>query len=212
MVPDGLQDPDPRTPITHSRLLLVEGRDPLEFFKALLRHLGLLDAIEIRDYRGISNLGNFLETLPNVSGFLGVDSMGIVRDAESQQPDQAFASVCSHLNRGGFEVPPRLMAASGGRPAVSVFVLPDCASTGMLESLCLRMVEHDPAWTCVERYFTCLQEQNVALPRTTPKAQVQAFLASRGEYIPHLGLAAHRGHWPWDDAGLDCVKEFLRAL
>jgi hypothetical protein len=62
MLPDGLQLPGSRHPITYSKLLLVEGQDAFQFFKALLRYLRLLDEIEIRNFGGVDDLG-MLETL-----------------------------------------------------------------------------------------------------------------------------------------------------
>lgn len=46
MLPAGLQHPGSRHPIAYSKLLLVEGQDAFQFFKALLRHLNLLNEEE----------------------------------------------------------------------------------------------------------------------------------------------------------------------
>lgn len=46
MLPDDLQYPQSKSPITYPKVLLVEGRSAFEFFKALLRHLDLLTEIE----------------------------------------------------------------------------------------------------------------------------------------------------------------------
>ena len=42
MLPDGLQYPQSPKPITLEKVLLVEGMDAFQFFKALLHHLNLL--------------------------------------------------------------------------------------------------------------------------------------------------------------------------
>lgn len=56
MLPDGLQHPQSQQPITFEKVLLVEGMDAFQFFKALLRHLNLLSEIEIRNFGGIDQL------------------------------------------------------------------------------------------------------------------------------------------------------------
>ncbi|MGH7451084.1 MAG: hypothetical protein ACRENG_07060 [bacterium] len=47
MVANGLQLPQSKAPIAYSKVLVVEGQDAFQFFKALLRHLNLLAEIEI---------------------------------------------------------------------------------------------------------------------------------------------------------------------
>lgn len=211
MLATDLQRPQSRSPITYSKVLLVEGRDAFEFSKALLRHLGLLSEIEIRNFGGLADLADYLEALKVTPGFLGAVSLGILRDAEANL-DSAFQSVCSALKRSGYSVPGQPMAIAEGSPRVSVFILPDCANPGMLEDLCLQAVANDPTLACVEQYLRCLQEQGVGLPNNVPKARLHAFLASRPVPDLQLGEAAHRGYWLWDSPVFDYLKGFLRAL
>ncbi len=211
MLPDNIHSPQSRSPISYSKVLLVEGRDAFHFFMALLRHLGMLTEIEIRNFGGIDDLTKYLETLRITPGFTNVNSMGIVRDAEANATS-AFDSVCSSLRRVGINVPQHPMAMATGQPNVSVFILPDCSNPGMLETLCLQAVRDEAAILCVKRYFQCLDEQSVTLPANKPKAQLQTFLASRARPGLLLGQAAHAGYWPWDNPAFASPKQFLRAL
>jgi len=43
------------TPVTHSKLLLVEGDTPMHFLEKLLQDLGLSPQIEIRNFRGVKD-------------------------------------------------------------------------------------------------------------------------------------------------------------
>jgi hypothetical protein len=178
MLPADLQSPRSRSPITYSKVLVVEGSDAFQFFKALLRHLGLLTEIEIRNSGGVEEWLAYLRTLVGTSGFAEVTSLGVVRDAEANA-ESAFESVCSGLRQVKLGVPPQPGAITEGNPRVSVFILPDCVNPGMLETLCLQAVRADPAMSCVEEYFQCVQKQGLALPNNLPKAQLHAFLASR---------------------------------
>ena len=61
--------------------LLVEGKDPLNFFGALTGHLGLA-GVQVQNYGGINELGGFLKAFVMAPGFASVTDLGVVRDAE----------------------------------------------------------------------------------------------------------------------------------
>lgn len=208
MLPDGLGAPHSRAPITYEKVLAVEGHDAFQFFKALLRQLSLLTDIEIRNFGGVDDLSDFLNLLIITPGFDRVTSLGIVRDAETNA-DSAFQSVRGKLAMAALSVPEHPVSIADGNPKVSVFILPDCENPGMLETLCLRAVSDDMGMACVEEYFNCTKSQGLALPSNMPKAQVQAFLASKPRPGLLLGQAAHEGYWPWDHPALDKIKQFL---
>ena len=211
--------------IDKPKQLVVEGRDVEEFLKALLRNMGLEEEIQIQNFGGVAQLANFLQEFQDIlqairiargfRGFLaqGIASLGVVRDAERySEPEDAFKSACSALNGIGLTAPSQIERFEGSNPRVGVLILPDAKTKGMLETLCLRSVEDYPAMQCVNEYFDCVKEQLGSLPKNMDKARVQAFLASTPEYVPHLGLAAHRGYWAWDSPAFDHVKQFLRNL
>lgn len=196
--------------ISKPRLLVVEGIEACVFFDALLKQMGLADTVQTQDFGGVNELSSFLRTLPGTSGFRQVTSLGIVRDAENNA-QSAFQSVCGSLKRAELSVPQQPMVGASGSPKVSVFVLPDCSSPGMLETLCLQSVETDPVMSCVAEYFECV-EANGILPNNTDKARLHAFLASRNKPGLRLGEAAAKGYWPWDSPVFDPLRQFLRAL
>jgi hypothetical protein len=210
-LPDDLFDPQSRSRITYSKLLVLEGFSACQFFKALLRQLNLLEEIEIRNFGGINDLSKYLKTLRGIAGFSGVTSLGIVRDAE-KDASSAFKSICRSLSVRNLPAPSQPGTPADGRPRVSVFILPDCESPGMLETLCLRAVAEDPAITCVEEYLACLQRKGVPTTGNVTKARLHTFLASRKEPDLLLGQAAHEGYWLWDNPAFDQLKEFLRTL
>ena len=211
MLPEGLQNPQSPQPITYNKLLLVEGQDAFQFFKALLRHLNLLSDIEIRNFGGVNDL-DFLGTLDITPGFDRVISLAIIRDAESNDAVSAFDSVSSKLKQTGFDVPLRPMTSTGGSPKISVFILPDCINNGSLETLCLQTVKNDPAIPCVDQFFTCIQNNGLSVPKNIQKANLHAFLSSRERPNLLLGEAAHAGYWPWNHSALDLLKKFLNNI
>jgi len=222
MLADDLHEAGARSPITLTKLLLVEGKDQFYFFKALLRHLRVLETIEIRNYGGCEQLADYLNVLPAIDGFLDVTSMGIVQDAE-RDPASAFDAVrgalesarSRHSSEPRWErlsVPAEPILKAGEAPTISVFLLPDANTAGMLEDLCLRSVQEDAALPCVETYFTCLGDRQVRLPANAAKAHLHAFLASRPKPDLLVGQAAEAGYFPWDSPAFQPVQQFLRAL
>lgn len=211
MIGRDLQLQQSKAPIAYPKVLVVEGHDAFQFFKALLRHLNLLSEIEIRNSGGVNNWPVYLKTLIGTPGFVDVISLGVIRDAEDDMT-AVFASVSNGLRQAQLSVPEQPLAIAAGKPKVSIFILPDCVSSGMLETLCLRAVSSDPVMPCVDDYFQCLQKQNHPSSANLPKARLHAFLASRQKPDLLLGQAAHASYWPWDNPTFESLKQFLRAL
>jgi len=197
-------------PLTATKQLLVEGADASRFFQAFSVALAL-PSLQIHNFGGNNELPGFLKALALMSGFNDIASLAIIRDAETD-PQAAFQSVCAALRKAGLAAPGKSSAFSSDRPQVGVFILPDASSAGMLESICLRAVATDPAFTCVETYFECLEQAGVRRPVNMEKARLQAFLASRHRPGLRIGEAAAAGVWPWQDATFDALRHFLSAL
>jgi hypothetical protein len=164
-------------PIAHPKLLLVEGQDEEKFFTEFLRALRLQD-IEIRSVGGARKLRPNILTVNRVSRDQPLVSLGIVRDADNNSR-YAFQSVCQALRDAGFAVPANPLELAPGNPRVMVMIIPSGRSTGMLEDVCLTSVTEDPAMSCVQEYFRCLQSMLDRLPRNIPKARIRSFLISR---------------------------------
>jgi hypothetical protein len=196
--------------ITKPNVLVVEGREEVFFFGALINHLGLQN-IQIVEMEGKTRLKDRLEALTSLSGFTDVISLGVVRDANAN-PGAASQSVHDALQAANLPAPERPLVPTGHSPRVTVMILPEEGTPGMLEDLCLRAMAPDPAMLCVEQYLQCLQQHGLSLPHNTSKAKVQAFLASRPEAGKRLGEAAQAGYWPWDDATFEQVKNFLQQI
>lgn len=163
--------------IANPKILIVEGLDEKHLFSALIKHLVLTD-IEIRDIGGKDNIRRNVRALKITPGFEKATSLGVVRDADND-PHSAFQSVCDALQDAGLPRPSEPLQPTGNAPQVTVMILPDGKTTGMLEDICLESVNEDPAMHCVEEYFQCLDERLENLPNNPSKARVRAFLASR---------------------------------
>ncbi|MBI3650791.1 MAG: hypothetical protein HY231_07050 [Acidobacteria bacterium] len=211
ILPQGLQRAGARSPITYSKVLLVEGQTPFQFFKALLKNLGLDNQIEIRNFGGVRDVAAFLKALVGTDGFDQVLSLGLVRDAE-ENALSAFDSVTDCLKRASLNSPSTPAARSQGTPVISIFILPDNTQSGMLETLYLQAVSNDSAMKCIDEFFDCLSGKGVQLPDNLDKARIQTYLASREKSGLLLGQAAHAGYLFWGHPAFDSLKQFLLSL
>ncbi len=198
------------TEINTNKILLVEGQDECNFFEKLRKELNLGE-IEIFDFGGKTQIRSFLKVLKTVSSFSIVDSIGIVRDADTDAKT-AFQSIANSLRDVGLSVPDTVLSSAGDKPKVTVMILPGDKSPGMLEDLCLASVKTDVAMSCVENYFSCLKDQQIPSPKNMSKANVQVFIASKPKDVPSLGVAAQKGYWPLDNDVFKQVKQFISSL
>lgn len=197
-------------PIEKSSVLVVEGEQDRFFFEAFIRNLSL-ENIQVLGIGGKTTLSSRLITLAQRSGFSDtVTSLGIVRDADDN-PKGAFQSVCSALKAAELSVPRRPLSTVGSTPRVTVMILPDANSTGMLEDVCLKAVENETAMSCVNEFFECLLQQGLSLPKNASKARIQVYLAALEAEL-RLGEAAQKGLWTWSHPAFDEIKAFLRQI
>ena len=191
--------------------LLVEGRDEEEFFREFLKFLNI-ELIQVQGYGGRDNLGNFLRNLVDVVGFEGVESIGVVQDAD-QSAQSSLESVKSRLQNANLPVPQTYLVPSSGSPATFIFVMPNNSSRGALEHLCAEAWSDDPAMHCVDEFIECLKNVDSSPSENRlGKAHAHAFLASRNEPDVRLGIAAARGYIPWNHPSFSPLAQFLQSL
>lgn len=197
--------------ITHRNLLLVEGKSARIFFEAFLTHLGLASDVQVQDFQSRDNRAAMIRALAATPVFANVGSFGVVIDAEDN-PSGTLQSLRHHLGQASLSIPSAHAQFASGKPRVGFFVLPDGASEGMLETLCLRAVAGDPAMPCIDEFFNCLTHYGVGAPQNPTKARTQAFLASRVRSEFLVGSAARAGIWPWTNDAFADARRFLSDL
>ena len=220
------------TEITKPKLLLGEGTDEVALFNALLAYLKI-DDIQVIDYKGKHNIDVELATVVKLPGFTRLASIGITRDADYfpnmadwlvpenrgiGEAKAAFDSICSALRKTNLELPipdaPMHKVSAVGKPAVSIFILPDCVQTGMLEDLCLQTLADTPEIKCVDNYFACITQE---VQRTHPayklaKARIRVWLSIKESPDLSFGAAAAKGFVNFEHAAFDKLKQFLQLL
>jgi len=233
----------PYVPVGKTRLLMVEGRADMEFFRQLGFHLKFTKdtPLHIMEYEGKDNLKDFLSLVQSEAEFNYVTHTGVVRDADFT--GGAFQSVQSALTSANHENPDRkqfpiptsaLTFVSGNNLQIGVFIMPDTQSDGMLESLLLRVLQHDAAMTCVEEYFACIENADIKpKPEPLPKAMMRVYMAAlyqgkirtyiEGKNIDFESPADDRNKsylsdiykmswWTWEHEAFSPIKVFVLKL
>lgn len=197
--------------IEYDAQLLVEGNDQRNFFGAMLRHMNM-DGVQIHNFGGVDELRDYVANLADSDEFSQtVKSLGIVRDAEISA-ESAFQSVQSALRNANMIVPNAPGVKADGSPSVSVFILPDNQSGGMLETLLCRTFENTPMNGCIDDFLDCAGDETGERLRRPEKSRAHAYIATTPEPQVSVGVAAQRGYWNLDHAAFDGVRRFLRSL
>lgn len=196
--------------ITKSKLIIIEGNDDEELLIKLAELLEV-SGIQMIKCIGKGEMPDVVKTVKITPGFDMVSSLGIVRDADKDAKG-VFMSICNALKAAGLDAPEKLLKITEGIPRVIVMIWPCDSNEGILEDVCLQSVADCSEMKCVERYFECLQNEGIKMPKNVSKAKVQTFLASQFETYPHLGVAAKKGCWQFDNKVFDELKDFLTAL
>ncbi len=198
------------TETTRPFQLLVEGNDERNFFEAFIEHMRLLDVVQIQVLYGKDRLRDSLEALAGATGFPGVKSIGIVRDAD-ESARSAFQSVQTALMQQGLPAPDRPEEPAGEGPSVSVLILPGDGASGMLETLLCKTFAHTAADRCIDEFFRCARKPGSPIHRPD-KARAQAYLATQRDPHVSVGVGAKKRYWKLDHAAFDGVRRFLRSL
>ena len=205
--------------IERQKLLLVEGRDEINFFSAFLNAEGITD-VQIVESKGKDQFPTELELILNEPNFQKVTSMGIVRDADDSQK-AAVESICYYLRKNSLPIPKgHNTFESDGAMNVGIFIAPGFTDKGMLESLILEALGDHPVKTASKRYIdelkAILAPDNSGCPYVFPKnihkAYMHAFLAGMEKFIPSAGMAALKGYFDLTSPVFADVRAFLRNL
>lgn len=199
--------------IEKPRLLLVEGRDEVNVFKALMEHCleGGSD-IQVIDAGGKDRFPKRMKAIRTAAPTRpALRSIGVVRDANGDARG-SFRSVCDSLRNVGYEPPPVHGEFSGATPSIGVFIAPDGARPGAIETLCRRSVEGKPAAACADEYMKCLENRGAMRSSNIDKSFAHAYLAALPNPVARVGEGALSGAWNFDSPAFEELSRFLRRL
>jgi hypothetical protein len=198
--------------IEQPKVLYVEGWDEVKLYGALLKHMGLGE-IQPITFSGSGSRPEKMKALTDHPNFGRVAVLGVVTDAEGDAA-RAFQSVRTALQTAALPVPPDMgIWHSAQTPKVGVFIQPDNASTGMLETLCLMAVGSDPTLECVGAFLQCARNAGKCIaPKDEDRAKAHAYLAVCPKPGLRVGEAAEAGYWDFGSPVWEAPKRFLRSM
>jgi len=210
----------PRKPrvIEKDKIILVEGADAYFFFMWAYQAFGV-PGIQVIDFGGINDLGQYLKTFKELPGYEKASTILIGRDAE-KTADGAVKSIKTALKKNGFAVPERPFTFAEGKPRVAYMLFPgfDLSSEGSsllpgtLEDLCLSTTEGDLIHACVDLYVDCLKSKGITLA-DIQKTRLHAYLSGKKNFAGlKLGEAAKAGAWNWNHNNLNPFRAIIKAM
>ena len=202
-----------RLDLHSDRLLLVEGKDEVLLFEALMRNR--LDAdshIQVVEAGGRDQFPRRLRAIQTAAQTRPpLRAIGVVRDADTDG-DAALQSVCDHLRNVGYRPPPAHGEFSEDVPSIGVFIVPNGAESGAIETLCRRSRQGDNVSGCVEVYMRCLAEHEAMRSANPDKTFAHAYLAAMDDPVARVGEGARQGVWDFESEAFSGLTGFLRDL
>jgi len=196
--------------LTKTKLLAVEGTDETVFFGELLKHLNLFHRVDIRQVGGKDQFKNKMPTLQKTSGFNQLESIAIIRDADENSAG-AYKSIKNILAKMTLQPPAKPGTFADGSPRLGIFIMPDNAAQGMLETLCLKAVQDNEAMNCVNEFIACSQDLKKK-PKNIDKAKAHAYLSIMPDIANSVDRGAQKGHWNFNASALKPLIDFLTQL
>lgn len=198
--------------ISRPYLLAGEGKDEVRFFTAILHALGLFE-VQVEDYKGKEKLRGYLETLPTRSGFVGLKTLVIVRDADDN-PVGASQSLADSVSRLKGQLESK--SPPVGVCRIETLVLPGEGKPGALEDVVLKSIPKEAIWNCITAFFECRDGLDPeTFPKHTPaeraKAQVHVWLSAQKRPNLRLGEAAEAGLIDWSSPAFNELRAFLES-
>lgn len=188
---------------SNSRLLLCEGTEDVSFLRALVsaRGIGPFDIRPVIDLAGAGGKDNFGRALTNavpMTGFRGIDHIGIIADADDHYRN-SFNEICEQIRdsntrpavSGRFGIPTDPYVYANGYPRIIIILLPGRNKRGCLESLLWNAIESNVKYggiiQCVNDACRCGHAAN--WPKSKfDKARIHIALALRHRPNPAVGL------------------------
>jgi hypothetical protein len=209
-------------------LLLVEGKDEIGFFESFFKYLKeqnfsqweFLEKIQIISTDGKDKLEEVLRILLKLPNIRNVNSITILQDADEdrnirfKEIQKIFQNI--KLSCPNTELSFKESKISKNFSLYFMIGVIGIDNFGMLEDLCLSSVSDDPATTCVENYFICLEKafpQGFRFPPNhLSKSRARVFLASCQKPTIYIGLASKEGYWPFDNECFNYLRLILRNI
>lgn len=213
--------------IEKEKLLLVEGKDDRKVIVCLLKELDIQN-IQVAYIKGKDKLKNpdainILSAALKTSQYnkTTIKTLGIILDADGKDVSSSFQKICSFIKKLdelqiknlSFDIPNKCAEFTKNKTKVGVFIMPDCKSAGMLETLCISSVKDEPIMKLVVDFINRVIEINKELSHLDKrKAQAYISVASPKAQKKAIGEAVEDGIFNINSPEFDTIKDFLKNM
>lgn len=194
------------------KIVLCEGQDDVAVIQGICQFSGITGVVA-EHCRGRDNLEGYLREMPKRPEFTRgeVESLAVIIDAE-ESATNSWQKIANAV-RLSFQISLTEPGAfAGSAPKIGGYVI--CGQgddKGMIEDLCLQAVSDQPGYSCLQEYFKCLADKT-GKSGYLAKARFRAWMASQADFDLRVGMAAQKGHLPWDNKAFDTLRELLQKL
>jgi len=196
------------------RVLVVEGYSDLLFFAECLERVGKHEVTFIQEFNGKEDLIAKLETFITPQLLAEKAAIGIITDANGDAA-ATFQSIQTALTRVTNQTVPSPGVWTAGQPRIGVFVPPDNANDGEIETLVWSAWRgangNSASVKCIETFISCMQESG-STPQSPDKGRISALLAVRNDDDPRLGPGARARVFDLNCPEFSALRDFLSQL
>jgi hypothetical protein len=211
-----------KTPITS--ILLVEGKDDLDFFNDLLKFLGMND-VKCTKVDGNRCFKDKLDTVLKDPGFGDVNKIAFIRDADDSA-DKTLESlktcVLNVVEKRNLDKEIKDISFDSNIENIDdkrygFYIMPDNKNPGALEDLYIKYIETDPIYHCIERYIRCIQSKGISLKNEKKATKFLYTSTKRENDCPSIGNTGQpkKGEEKVLDFNNECfasIKNFLTKM
>lgn len=175
-------------------VLIVEGYSDLRFYAEVLEFLGKHGSVFIKQFNGKSDLMLKLEEFITPQLVAEKTKIAVIVDGDDN-PSGTFTGLQNKLAQLTGQTVGAPGGWSSGQPDIGIFVTPDGAKRGEIETLVWDAWSGDPAnlpvKKCVEQYRDCMVAAGF-IAQSPDKGLVSTLLAIRNDEDPRLGPGAQQ--------------------
>jgi len=201
--------------------ILVEGIDWFHFLREQItdgpKMKPEFENVRLYDFKGVKQLGSFLETLRKHRDFEHIQALGIMRDIEAETGNNSrrnvIATVRSVLNGYDFSAPKKPQEIDTSQSiAISYLLIPHDADMGCLEHAILNAVRDQDVLNCAQDFYDCIDPDKIRNDNARAKMIVRSIIATTHKDGYTLGQSVHANLWDLEHESVRVMLDFIRSL
>ena len=205
------KDENEKISFRKEKVIVVEGKDDMYFFKSLLEKSKIAD-IQIFYFKGKGDFKNKFQYILKISGFNKVKKIVAILDADKSYQNTK-QSIMTNINKT-FKASDDPLIFSSSNPNVAYFIMPNNKDKGMMETLCIASQKNSPAMKQVGRFIGEVNSDDMIKkkPKNKDKAEAQAYLSIMPNIAYGMSYGIVKNYWDLDYPDFKKLITFLKSI